>query len=128
MLLGIATLVPAAALAADRDCQPISIECSGFEPNWAFSLGADGTIVFTDPENPDWQTHPLTLRACARSPRRGLIEISVAGSLALSASVTAARCTEPNDAVQPYEISISFRQGAATKDARAVTGTGCCRR
>ena len=63
------TTAPPAARAADIYCVPIQIKCDGFEPNWNFALTTDNTLKFTDPENPDWQTKPLIIEACARPAR-----------------------------------------------------------
>lgn len=113
------------ARAADAACAPVQLKCAGFEPNWLFELRGADTLDFTDPENPDWQSKPLTVPACAQ-PRAGGFDIAAGGALELSAHVEKAPCVAPNDAKHPYEVSIRFRQGAASGDGRTVTGTGCC--
>jgi hypothetical protein len=113
------------APAADLDCAPLALTCAGFEPNWKFELARDGTLRFTDPENPDWQTRPLTLEACARPARNGYT-VTADAPLAMTARVTRARCVEPNDAVRDHAVSITFRQGAQGGSPRTVSGTGCC--
>jgi hypothetical protein len=119
------TAVPPAAPAADIYCVPLKLTCAGFEPNWKFELATDNRLNFTDPENPDWQTRPLTVEACARPARNGYI-ITAGAPLELSARVTRARCVEPNDQVREYSVSITFKQGAAGSSPRTVNGTGCC--
>lgn len=123
--LAVSAAVPARA--ADLDCQPIRLTCSGFEPNWLFELPGDGTIRFTDPENPDWETRPLTVSVCARPLSSGVIEIVSAAPLNLSATVRQEQCVEPNDDVQPFSIDASFVQGAAGgANPAQVSGVGCC--
>ncbi|HEX2257899.1 MAG TPA: hypothetical protein VHG92_14605 [Afifellaceae bacterium] len=113
--------------AADLDCQPIRLTCSGFEPNWLFDLRGDGTIRFTDPENPDWESRPLTASVCARQLSSGTIEIVSAAPLNLSSIVRAEQCIEPNEEVRPFSIDASFVQGAAGgANPAQVSGVGCC--
>ena len=115
------------ARAADLDCEPIRLTCSGFEPNWRFELPGDGTIRFTDPENPDWETRPLVVSACARRLATGVIDIVSAAPLNLSATVRQEQCIEPNEEVQPFSIDISFVQGAGGgMSPTQVSGPGCC--
>lgn len=126
------TLVAAAAAvparAADLDCESIRLTCSGFEPNWLFELPGDGTVRFTDPENPDWETRPLTVSVCSRRLANGDIEIVSAAPLDLSATVLAEQCVEPDETVRPLSIDASFVQGAAGGMSPAqVSGPGCCR-
>lgn len=116
---------PPLAAAAEVYCTPVKLSCGGFEPNWNFDLAQDGTMKFTDPENPDWQTKPLTVKACARVATKGFT-IEAGAPLDLSANVIHKRCVEPNDKVRPYSISITFKQGAAGNTPRTVSGTGCC--
>jgi len=116
---------PPAARAADIYCVPLKLSCGGFEPNWNFDLTSDNRLKFTDPENPGWQTRPLTVEACARPARNGYT-IEAGAPLELSARVTRERCVEPNDRVRNYSISIRFNQGAATSASHPVSGTGCC--
>ena len=115
--------------AADLDCEPIRLTCSGFEPNWLLELPGDGTIRFTDPENPDWEQRPLVVSGCVRQLSTGDIEIVSAAPLNLSATVRQEQCIEPNDAVRPFSIEGSFVQGAAGgANPAQVSGVGCCRR
>jgi len=113
------------AAAAEVHCAPVKLTCGGFEPNWNFELAEDGTMKFTDPENPDWQTKPLTVKACAQVATKGFI-IKAGAPLDLSANVIQKRCVEPNDKVRPYSISIKFKQGATGSNPHTVSGTGCC--
>ncbi len=118
-------IAPPAARAADIYCEPIRLNCGGFEPNWNFALTRDNTLKFTDPENPNWQTRPLTIDACARRAGSGY-SIEAGAPLDMSAQVRRERCVEPNDRVRDYSISIRFNQGAETSSPRSVSGTGCC--
>jgi uncharacterized membrane protein len=119
---------PMAAAGADLPCKPIRLKCSGFEPNWSFRLLANGTIRFSDPENPNWQTTPLVLPACAMRLAGQMISISAGAPLDLTATVTPQACTEPSGTTRPYSISISYKQGALGSNPMQVTGTGCCRK
>lgn len=121
----LAAVAPPAVRAADLYCEPIQLNCGGFEPNWNFELATDNTLKFTDPENPNWQTRPLTIDACARRAGNGYT-IEAGAPLDMSARVRRERCVEPNDQVRAYSISIRFNQGAETSSPRAVSGTGCC--
>jgi hypothetical protein len=121
----IAAVVPPAARAADLDCEPVQIKCGGFEPNWNFELTTDNTLKFTDPENPNWETRPVTVVACAR-PASGGYTIIAGAPLDLSATIKRERCVEPNDQVRDHSISIRFNQGAETSASHPVSGTGCC--
>ena len=116
---------PPAARAADIYCVPLQLTCGGFEPNWNFDLARDNTLKFTDPENPDWQTRPVTVDACARRAGSGY-SIEAGAPLDMSAQVKRERCVEPNDQVRDYSISIRFNQGAETGASHHVSGTGCC--
>lgn len=122
----ITALSPSAAFAADAPCMGVSLKCAGFEPNWYFEMQGRDTLVFTDPENPDWQTKPLIVSACAQRLAGGTTRISAGAPLELSAIVEKAQCTAPNDDVHPYRISIKFRQGTAQGAGTPVSGTGCC--
>ena len=115
-------------MAADLACEPIEITCSGFEPNWRFSLANDGKLSFTDPENPGWETKPLVVKACGARLPNGDIELTAGAPLDLDASITSEHCVEPDDTERPYSVDIKFTQGAGGgADPRSVTGTGCCR-
>ena len=119
--------VPLAASAADLPCDKVKLQCSGFEPNWAFTLPGNGTIRFTDPENPNYQTAPIVIAVCANRLPGQKISIAAGAPLSLSATVTPQQCTEPSGQLRPLSISISFKQGAQTGTPRQVSGTGCCR-
>jgi hypothetical protein len=121
----IVAVAPPAARAADLYCEPIQIKCGGFEPNWSFELTTDNALKFTDPENPNWETKPVTVDACARRAGNGYT-IEAGSLLDMSAQVKRERCVEPNDQVRDYSLSIRFNQGAETSSPRAVSGTGCC--
>lgn len=124
-LLAGATAAPAAA--ADLGCEPIRLTCSGFEPNWMLELPGDGTVRFTDPENPDWEVRPLVVSACARSNAAGTISIHSGAPLNLAATVRHEQCVEPNEEVRPFSIEASFVQGVAGGASPAqVSGVGCC--
>lgn len=129
-LLMAATLAASAdgpARAADLDCEPIRLTCSGFEPNWLFELPGDGTVRFTDPENPDWQERPLVVSVCARRISADRIDIDSGPPLNLSAVVRHEQCVEPNDEVRPFSVKARFVQGAAGGASPGqVFGVGCC--
>lgn len=129
MALSITALSTAApASAADIGCEPIQLTCSGFEPNWLAELPGDGTVGFTDPENPDWQDRPLVVSACARQVSGGNIALNSGAPLNLSATVRHEQCIEPNDEVRPFSIDASFVQGAGGgMSPGLVSGVGCCR-
>ncbi len=128
--LAAAPAVSTVAGAADI-CRDIRLQCDGFEPNWQFTLGLDGegdqVVRFTDPENPDWQTAPLIVEACALQVSASEIHITSPGPLELDARVRTESCVEPNDEVRPYSIQASFNQGAQTSSPRRVSGPGCCK-
>lgn len=118
-------LTPVAA--ADLGCEPVRLTCGGFEPNWQAELPGDGTIRFTDPENPDWQERPLVVSVCARQMSTGTIEIDSAAPLNFSATVHHEQCVEPNDEVRPFSVEASFIQGAGGGASPGlVSGVGCC--
>lgn len=122
--------VSTVALAADI-CRDIRLQCDGFEPNWQFTLGLDGegdqVVRFIDPENPNWQTEPFIVEACALQVSAPEIHITSPAPLELDARVRTESCVEPNDEVRPYSIEASFNQGAQTSSPRRVSGTGCCK-
>lgn len=126
LALCLATPLSGGASAGDTACQPISLKCAGFEPNWHFEFRGRSKLLFTDPENPGWQSSPLVVSACARTGAGGEVRISAGAPLDLTARVNENACTAPNEDVHPFEISIRFRQGAETSPGRLVNGTGCC--
>lgn len=126
LALCLATLLSGGASAADTACVPISLKCAGFEPNWHLEFRGRSKLLFTDPENPDWQSRPLIVSACARTGAGRQVQISAGAPLDLTARVNENACTAPNDDVYPFEISIRFRQGAGTGAGRLVDGVGCC--
>ena len=129
VLLAIMPVVTSAARAADL-CRDIRLQCNGFEPNWQFTLALDGegdqVVSFTDPENPDWQTAPLVVEACALQDSPTLILIVTPAPLELDARVRTETCVEPNDEVRPYSVDVRFNQGAQTSTPNRISGTGCC--
>ena len=119
----------APAPAADLDCDnTVKLTCSGFEPNWQFTLPGNGTVEFVDPENPNAAVTPLVVKACVNPIGKDAYRILAGAPLQLEATVTPQSCTEPNDAVKPLTISISFRQGAQGQSPTQVSGPGCCSR
>jgi hypothetical protein len=130
----ILTLAPAAvstvAGAADL-CRDIALQCDGFEPNWQLTLGMDSegdqVVSFIDPENPDWQSDPLIVAACAFQDSASHIFFVTPAPLELNARVRSETCVEPNDEVRPFAVEVRFNQGAQTGNARRISGSGCCK-
>jgi len=124
-------LAATAAPAADL-CVNLPLRCSGFEPNWQFTIvsqdGGNDIVRFTDPENPDWETKPLSVPGCVLQGSPNDYELTTDAPLSLEASITEQSCVEPNDEVSGFSISATFNQGALTGAPNRVTGTGCCRR
>ena len=128
--LGAITCVAAPATAAERggyNCQRVKLVCSGFEPNWRFTL-SNGTLRFTDPENTNFGVPPITISACARRGPGNKISITAGAPLNLSATVTQQSCGEPSGQTQPLSIAISYTQGAVGGTPHPITGGGCCHR
>ena len=119
-------LFATAAHAADA-CIPVKFTCGGFEPNWSLRLPGNNTVRFTDPENPNWQTQPLVLPACAHASGNGYT-VTAGAPLNLNATISKQKCTEPSGQKRNWSISISYVQGAAGGTPRPVSGTGCCRK
>lgn len=118
--------VPLAASAADIPCKKIKLTCSGFEPNWAFTLPGNGTIKFTDPQNPNYQTAPIVIAACAHPLPGNQISITAGAPLVLSATVQTQTCTQPSGQTRPFSIAISYKQGAQSNAPMQISGNGCC--
>ncbi len=112
-------------------CRDIALQCDGFEPNWQFTLGLDSggdpLVSFIDPENPDWQSDPLVVAACAIQDSASQILIVTPAPLELDARVRSENCVQPNDEVRPYSVQVRFNQGAQTGSPRRISGTGCCK-
>ena len=128
LLAAAVVLLAHAAHAADHSCVPVKFKCGGAEPFWAFVLPGNGTIRFTDPENTNGGTPPLTIPVCAKPLSGGQTSITAGAPLGLTATVTHQTCTEPSGMTRPYTISISYTQGAAGGTPRQVSGPGCCRK
>ncbi len=118
------------AQAADL-CRDVNLHCRGFEPSWQFTLGmdeeGDQVLSFADPENPDWQTAPLIVEACAQAISPEELHVTSAGPLDLDARLISETCVEPNDEERPISIEATFNQGAQTSSPNRVTGPGCCK-
>ena len=119
-------VLPDMASAADLPCQQIQLRCRGFEPSWSFVMSGNGTIRFTDPENPNWQTAPIVIQVCAHHQPGQRIGITAGPPLSLSATVKPQQCTEASGNVRPFFIDISYIQGAQTNMAHQASGNGCC--
>jgi hypothetical protein len=124
-LFAASVAMPPPLLAADIPCADVRLLCSGFEPNWRFTLEG-GTIAFIDPEGPHGLDNPLTLRACASPISASQTRVTAGAPLDLDAIVVAESCTQPNDEVWPFSVEATFNQGAPATIGR-VSGTGCCR-
>lgn len=123
--LSAAIAAPNAAHAADAPCAETRLLCSGFEPNWQFTLEGT-TITFLDPENPNGLDDPLVLPACAMTVSAARTQVTAGAPLDLEADVVAESCIQPNEEVWPFSIDATFNQGAPATLGR-VSGTGCCR-
>ena len=108
-----------AAVAADLACEPIEITCSGFEPNWRFSLANDGKLSFTDPENPGWETKPLVVKACGARLPNGDIELTAGAPLNLDASITSEHSSSRTIRNGPIRSISSSRKAPAAVLTRA---------
>src|SRR3712207_2767240 len=125
---GAALALAAPARAADL-CVDLALQCNGFEPNWQFTFdpGANGgTVSFTDPENPNWETEPLVVEGCLLQGSPNDYELNTNEPLSLQASITEQTCVEPSGETSGFSVSATFNQGALTSTPNRVTGTGCC--
>jgi hypothetical protein len=117
------------ALAADL-CIDLRLQCDGFEPNWQFTTSVNlvgrTVVVFTDPENPNWETRPLVADGCMLQGSPNDYELTTGAPLSLIASITEQSCTLTNDEVVGFSVSARFVQGALGSTPRPVTGPGCC--
>ena len=117
------------AQAADL-CLFTKFQCNGFEPNWQLVTATDasgGSIVrFTDPENPDWETQPLVVRGCLLQGSPNDFELTTDAPLSLVANIVGQSCTEPNEDVTDFSVTVTFIQGALSSHPTQVEGTGCC--
>src|SRR3712207_946880 len=121
-------LAASPAPAADL-CVDLALTCNGFEPNWQFTFDPDdngGTVSFTDPENPNWETEPLVAEGCLLQGSPNDYELNSDAPLSLQASITEQTCVEPSGETSGFSVSATFNQGALTSTPNRVTGTGCC--
>ena len=125
--LALLSALPAPAGSADLACADVQLVCSGFEPNWQFTLQGS-SLSFIDPENPNWETAPLAVSACAAQESSAEWRITTPAPLSLAADIVEESCTQPNDEVWPFSVNASFTQGVEGSNPTAVSGTGCCRR
>lgn len=132
----VAALMVAAGLvgsasAADL-CSVASFECNGFEPNWRFvtttDAAGDVVVEFLDPENPGWESGPLSVGGCVLQGSPNDFEVTGDAPVSLLASIVGQSCTEPNDEVTDFSVTVTYTQGALSSNPRTVQGTGCCRR
>lgn len=123
--LGFLASLSTPAAAADISCEDVRLVCSGFEPNWQFELDG-GVVVFSDPENPNWETAPLTLPACAVSLSPTDTQVTAGAPLDLDARVVEESCIETSGETAPFSIRIDFNQGAEASP-NPVSAEGCCR-
>ena len=123
--------VVGSATAADL-CSVAQFECSGFEPNWRFVTTSDAAgnsvVEFLDPENPGWETGPLSVRACVLQGSPNDFEVTSDAPVSLLASIVGQSCTEPNDEVTDFSVTVTYTQGAMSSNPNSVQGTGCCKR
>ena len=125
--VALAAGLTAPAIAADLGCDSVRLRCSGFEPNWALRLNANGTLRFTDPENTNGGVPPIVIHACAKRLPGNTISLTAGAPLNLTATITNQTCTDPSGSTRPRSISISYKQGAAGgSNPMQISGTGCC--
>lgn len=119
----------ASAPAADL-CLGLKFRCDGFEPNWQLFTDVDGggdtTVRFTDPENPNWETEPLVVESCLLQGSPNDFELTTGAPLSLIANIVGQSCTQPNDDVTDFSVTVTFTQGAVSDHPTQVEGTGCC--
>jgi hypothetical protein len=132
LLLACGTLAVSLPSAFSADlCLDTVFRCNGFEPNWQFTTTRDDAgnpvVSFVDPENPDWQTEPLVVRSCLLQGSPNDFEVTTDEPLSLVANIVGQSCTEPNDDVTDFSVTVTFNQGAQTPAPNRVEGTGCCR-
>jgi hypothetical protein len=127
--LAIAASGSAPALGADL-CVGLRLLCDGSEPNWQFTtsvnLAGRTVVLFTDPENPGWETRPLVVDGCLLQGSPKDYELTAAPPLSLVASITEQSCTLPNDEAADFSVSVRFVQGALGGNPAEATGPGCC--
>jgi hypothetical protein len=120
----------APADAADL-CLDLKFKCDGFEPNWQLFTdvvadGSDTVVRFTDPENPNWETEPLIVDSCLLQGSPNDFELTTDAPLSLVANIVGQSCTEPNDELTDFSVTVTFIQGALSDHPSEVQGTGCC--
>jgi hypothetical protein len=120
----------ASAHAADL-CLDLKFKCDGFEPNWQLFTdvvadGGDTVVRFTDPENPNWQTEPLIVDSCLLQGSPNDFELTTDAPLSLIANIVGQSCTQPNDDVTDFSVTVTFVQGALSGNPNQVQGAGCC--
>lgn len=111
-------------------CLSTKFQCNGFEPNWQLVTATDASgasvVQFTDPENPNWETEPLTVRGCLLQGSPNDFELTTDAPLSLIANIVGQSCTEPNEDVTDFSVTVTFTQGALSSNPATVEGTGCC--
>jgi hypothetical protein len=132
LLVAAATVAASLSAARSADlCLDTAFRCNGFEPNWQFTATEDDTgspvVSFTDPENPDWQSAPLVVGGRVRQGSPNDFEVTTDEPLSLVANIVGQSCTEPNEEVTDFSVTVTFNQGAQTPAPNRVEGTGCCR-
>lgn len=112
-------------------CSAAKFQCNGFEPNWRFVTNFDGaspSVEFLDPENPGWEEGPLIVSGCVLQGSPNDFEVTTDAPVSLIANIVGQSCTEPNDDVTDFSVTVTYNQGALTPTPNRVEGTGCCTR
>lgn len=128
VLISVAGLVVGIASAGAADlCLDVKFGCSGFEPSWQLTTGGeDRTVSFVDPENPNWEIDPITVRGCVLQASPNDFEVTTDAPLSLVASIVGESCTKPDDEVTDFSVTVTYVQGAESDHPTQVEGTGCC--
>jgi hypothetical protein len=126
------TLVLSSSAAAADLCGSARFQCNGFEPNWQFTTALDEAgnpvVRFLDPENPGWEEGPLVVGGCVLQGSPNDFEVTSQAPVSLLASIVGQSCTEPNDDLTDFSVTVTFDQGALTSSPNRVEGNGCCKR
>jgi hypothetical protein len=128
VLLSVAGLLAGTPSAGAADlCLDVKFGCDGFEPNWQLTTGGENkTVSFVDPENPNWETDPFTVRGCVLQGSPNDYEVVTDKPLSLTASIVGQSCIKPNEETTDFSVTVTYIQGARSGNPREVQGTGCC--
>ena len=71
---------------------------------------------------------PLSLKGCVLQGSPNDFEVTSDAPLSLVASIVGQSCTEPNDDVTDFSVTVTYTQGAMSSNPNSVQRTGCCKR